>query len=328
MKLANPVRTLRLRSVLAFVYNWWLEVVIATMLLCLCFGPSLDVQQEAHGYIVSDGYVTGNGVLIRDSVNGKDRIRFLTCRHVVTAVMLTNYRAFIDLPTPENAIYIREPGTAFRYIKFSNIEPLRWKTIDDERYDFAWIELTDDEINTLSSSGRKLSAIDLDEDVALLRHASHRVFKEGHEVEVTSLFAPVYGSGPAHTKSYYWPRIPLVFINRTISLSHNRKAKVLIVNKDVKVEKVGREGVGEVMRPQMILDLPIHVNISGSPVFSYFEEDGQRVRKLVGLMDVGIGEGHSGFQTLDAVIPLLRDEQPEMVVPLSLYREVKNDGAE
>lgn len=316
MKLANPVRALLKGSVLAFICRWWIELVIAAVLLWGCFGPSIDSKQESHGFFVADGYVTGNGVLVRDYSNGKERVLFLTCRHVLTAVMLTTGRAFIDRADSDNAIYIREAGKGFRYIRFNNIDPRRWLTIDDDRFDYAWIELNDDEVKALTVNGDRLQAIDLESEVMPLDHSTFRTFPKGVQVAVTSLFAPVFGSGPPETKRYYWPRIPINFLNRYITVAHDWKASVLLINKKIKVPLEGREGIGFADRPQMVLDAPVHVNISGSPVFCYFEEDGHRKRKLVGLLDVGIGTDKSGFQTLDAILPLLRGESDGKVILL------------
>lgn len=318
MKLANPVRTLRLRSVLAFVYNWGLEIALVASVLWLCFGFSIDKDQEAHGFILSGDIVTGNGILVRDTVNGKDRIMFLTCRHVVTAVMLATRRAFVDCPSEDNAIYIREHGKGFCYVKLANIDPRRWLTIDDASQDFAWIELTEDEIKAVSPSGKKLHCIDLRKMVKPLNRASWREFAKGDEVCSTSIFAPVFGSGAPETKSYYWPHIPLGFLNRNVSIAHDWTAKVLFINKDIKVPLEGREGHGEVVRPQMVIDEKIHVNISGSPVFGLFDENGRKERKLIGIVDVGSSNDKSGFQTLDKVlIPLTNNNDPGCITLLS-----------
>ena len=122
----------------------------AAILAFALFAPSLDRQEEMHGYLRSGKYVIGNGIMVGIATN---RIAFLTCRHVIMEKMLETGLSFVDKATEGNAICINREGKGFVYETISNIDPARWHFASDSDQDFAWIVLTDSELRKIAPDG-------------------------------------------------------------------------------------------------------------------------------------------------------------------------------
>ncbi len=277
---------------------------LATMLFTL-FAPSLDRQEEMHGYLRSGRFVIGNGIMVGIATN---RIAFLTCRHVVTEKMLETRRSFIDKATDDNAICINRKGYGFVYETISNIDPARWHFADDNGQDFAWIVLTDDELHKIAPDGCP-PFIQLPQDLyseapELITewHFENNGIGIGTPVSAIRFFSPVLGEGSAEKLHYYNVFLKIPFFEKSIGIATRKETTLQSRRMQLRVTSNDPINHLDQIMPSFIIDLPSHVNNSGSPVFA-ISDDGSK--SLIGIINASKGNA-SAFQTLDRVIKPIR----------------------
>lgn len=281
--------------------------VLIGFVLAVSFAPSLDKLQEAHAFMEADGFMKGNGVLIGRVEDGKTRIWFLTSRHEVLGPMLTTNKAFIDGAYPDYTICIRKKGCAFRYVRFANIDPNRWMTIRDVKQDFAWIELTSDEMARVTGGDGLPRYVDLDHEVLREIDYSTAGFTVGSELRMLTTVAPVIGDGEAWEKWYGPYRLASPGFDSIIAFPYYSRFTLMNLRDQIELRLSAHEGGGSVSRPVHILKGSVHVNNSGSPMFVDCESETGSRRLLVGLMTAG-ARGLSAFQSIDSVLPGINGE--------------------
>ena len=285
-------------------YAAWITVFAAILAFAL-FAPSLDRQEEMHGYLRSGKYVIGNGIMVGIATN---RIAFLTCRHVVTEKMLETGLSFVDKATEGNAICINRKGKGFVYETISNIDPARWHFASGSDQDFAWIVLTDSELRKIAPDGCP-PFIQLPRD-------SHSEAPElvtewnfvlkgidiGSRVSVLRFFSPVLGEGSAEKLKYLNLFLRVPFLGESIGVTTRREATLQSRRTQLRVMSNDPINNLDQVMPSFIIDMSGHVNISGSPVFAD-QKDG--VPSLIGMVNSSTGDT-TGFQTLDRVVESIR----------------------
>ena len=277
----------------------------ATVAAFTLFAPSLDRQEEMHGYLRSGNYVIGNGIMVGIDTN---RIAFLTCRHVVTEKMLETGLSFVDKASDGNAICINRKGKGFVYATIANIDPARWHFAPDADLDFAWIVLTDEELRQIASDGCppfiQLPADSHSQAPELVTEwdFSDMGIDAGSSVSVLRLFSPVLGSGSAEKLFYLNLFLRIPFRGESIGLTTRRNAT--LISRRINMRVVSNDPINQFdqVMPVFITDLPGHVNVSGSPVFAR-QKNGKR--SLIGIMNSSTGDA-TGFQSLDRVIAPIR----------------------
>lgn len=292
------------------------KVIVALVLLLIiaAFTPSIDKCGEVHGNIKAGRFLIGNGVLVGCSQDGEDKVAFLTCRHVLTERMLQTGRAFIEDVSPDNAINIREKGKAFRYVSLSNIDPKRWLTVPDVKYDFAWMILTTEECARIFGSNGSAIYVDLvknDSDLGFESIADilNACRTKDAEVEMCTTLAPVIGRNPA--TAFYLPSLILIpGFGRYLALStmdDRQIVKPSVVQ--VPIITTSLEGMYRVARPCIQFTFGGHVNNSGSPVFAEMKDSDKTRCVLLGLVIAGFGETMEigAFQPIDFVCSPILD---------------------
>lgn len=291
--------------------------VLATVFF-LIFAPSCDRIEEAHGFVRSDGYTIGNGVLVGCEVDGKPRLAFLTCRHVVTSRMATSNRAFGEIASKDNFIFLNKSGKGFQYVGLNEIDPRRWCTVSDLWCDIAWIALNDDEVRLFSGSKKMPAFVNISESWQNKDGGFVRVHALGNEVDmmkcslsVYSLFSPVFGpSDDPHKQMYLKTVFPLPFSTLSFGLAMYQKPSATSSSYILLSNGPELDFYGKKMRvPMRIYDIQwsAHVNKSGSPVFATVENDADKGRALIGLVALTNDEkGEAGFISLDTAIPSIR----------------------
>lgn len=277
-------------------------LLIIALALVLWFGPSFDRIEETHGVLKSDRFLIGNGVLVGMEHEGRQHIMFLTCRHVLEEKMVETQRAFIDGPTSGNQMCIRCRGKGFRYVTYSNIDPARWLTVEEADRDFAWIELSKEELEQISGQGQLPSYLDLTDGSTqsvgrVVCESDYPTVdvEEGSEVSIYSLVAPVTGRGGPSDK-LYWPTfLKLPFLNRFLGWCWKSSVPIVQIGAEIPID-------GQLRRENLIA-ASIHVNNSGSPVFAQ-SKSGEEI--LVGLVTTENNRCGGGFQSLTSVIYAIR----------------------
>lgn len=295
-----------------FLKKHWLLVVVLVAAAFLVLAPSCDRLEEAHGFLKSDKWIVGNGVIVGVEHEGVNRFFFVTCRHVVVCKMLATGRSFVDAPAEENRIFFNKPGWGFWCSSINNIDPSRWMTCKNRDADFAWIELTRDELDMIVGKSREpvcvwlsLDALDPKDD--LMRKWAYAVngFDCGSEVSVMSLFSPVTGSGDPR-KMLYWPTwVHFPVLNDMLAIVYEKSVNVnsMSVRCEFPLEP-NSLGWDSAWVNGLMIDGDSHVNKSGSPIFASAKNDSHK--KLLGVI-AGTWDGNTIVQPIDPLVIALRD---------------------
>lgn len=295
-----------------------LECALMGVLLFLLLAPGCDRLEEAHGFVRSGGYTIGNGVLVGCRVEGKPRVALLTCRHVVTARMLETGKAFAEVSQEDNYIYLNKRGWGFGYAALNNIDPTRWLTVKDLKYDFAWIILNESEISRVAGSADALSFVNIAEDgqdrsggFVCERRFGEIVNDENTGPFVYSLFSQVLGPANEPTKQFYFPCIlRLPWVKMAWGIVTRQRAKMTSSDRIIPWPKIPTDLCGrkyETSIPAYGMKWSSHVNKSGSPVFVQVGENGEKGLALSGIVTISDNKEFTGFQSLDAVLPDIRE---------------------
>lgn len=287
-------------------------IVFAGAIGFLWLAPSCDRFEEAHGFLKSGKWIVGNGVTVGVEYNGVNRFFFVTCRHVLVCKMLSTGSSFVDAPAEDNRIFFNKPGCGFRYSSINNIDPARWMTCKNRGADFAWIELTRDELDMIVGQSHEPACVWLSLDTLVpkddfMRKWAYAVngFDCGSEVSVMSLFSPVTGSGDPR-KMHYWPTwIHFTPLKDMLAVVYEKSANVNSISARYELplepNSLGWNSVGV---NGLIIDGVSHVNKSGSPVFASTENDSRG--KLLGVI-AGTADGNTIVQPIDPFVIALRD---------------------
>lgn len=265
-------------------------------------------MEEAHGILKSDRFVVGNGVLVGLEVGGKPRVAFVTCRHVITDRMIATGRSFLDRAADENYLYFNKRGWGFWYKGFNNIDSKRWNLSPYADQDFAWIVLTEDELSSFANGSPSYCRMprDLfDEDSDILKASDFRTrgFSIGSPVELMHMFSPVTGEGEPCEKFYWQTYIKVPSSAYMLANVYSESGSLIKGQSPIRVDNVDAGGHSSNVLDVMTMDIRAHVNISGSPVFTNL--GGKRY--LIGLQVAYSADGSSAFQSLDRILPHIRD---------------------
>ena len=198
MHMKKAIHTIR--PIIQFAQKNMMYIFFFVLPMIIWHVPSFDRMEETHGFLYADGILRGNGILVGTKVDGVDRVAFLTCKHVVTTPYLPANVAYINGARDSYGLYLNSPGKAFQYICLSNINPRRWHLAKDDDADFAWIVLSDDEIQKISGPKGpayvqlQKSIMSKNEGMLCLRDFLLAGVQEGSEVENTRLFSRVSGN--------------------------------------------------------------------------------------------------------------------------------------
>lgn len=277
-------------------------------MLFLLFAPSCDRVEEAQGFLKSSQYIIGNGILLGLEVDGKPRVAFLTCRHVIEDKMLATGRAFADRAAEENELFFNNSGWGFWYKGFGRIDAGRWQKAPDSDQDFAWIVLTDDELNSFAGASPSFIRIpkdsfDTTSDVLRACDFLAKGFHMGSSVKLSHMFAPVTGSGGAAEKIYWPTYLKIPFSSSMVAIVYGESGHLIGDRATINVSCEDARGIRHGQLDVLTIDVPAHVNISGSPVFASI--DGRNY--LVGIFVAFSEDGTSSFQSLDRVLPYIRE---------------------
>ena len=287
-------------------FNKVVFIILIAIALFLFLAPSMDRQEEMHGFICSGKYVVGNGFLVGTSSN---RIAFVTCDHVITEKMMTTGLAFNDVASKDNAICINIKGKGFVYTKIAEIDPKRWCFPKDKSLDIAWIVLKDEEIQKIASDSLplylQLPTNFYANSVDIIREANFPIdgIEINSEVSSLQLFSPVTGTGDATKLKYFNLYYNVPFFDLSLGVTTRRKTRLYSQRSTIRSRSNDPINSFDRFLSGYVLNLSGHVNCSGSPVFSK-SKDGKS--KLIGIITASNGS-HTFFQTLDRVIPQIRE---------------------
>ncbi len=271
---------------------------------CLLWGavslvPGCGGTSDAVGSVWADHLrLTGCGVLVGVKDGARTRIAFLTARHVATC------NGFFRSPSWYNAVYLKSEGSAFKYRRIADIAPERWFCAEED-LDFAWFELTTDEIMKISRDGRLPPHVSLDGDStgdgAVATFDSGRIgfLNEKDAVEVVTISCwPIIESGIS------FPFVPLM--GWSIMFADRKEALIGEMWKREKVFDEYNINKKTLDLVQNTIQVRLHENNSGAPVFAQGRQNGG-LPNLVGIVvskndEKAIG----GFQSIHKAVETIR----------------------
>ena len=305
MHMKKAIHTIR--PIIQFAQKNMMYIFFFVLPMIIWLVPSFDRMEETHGFLYADGILRGNGILVGTKVDGVDRVAFLTCKHVVTTPYLPANVAYINGARDSYGLYLNSPGKAFQYICLSNINPRRWHLAKDDDADFAWIVLSDDEIQKISGPKGpayvqlQKSIMSKNEGMLCLRDFLLAGVQEGSEVENTRLFSRVSGNQFDPISCRYFSLVAKIpFAEKILALVIQKRGTLLRMGHDITLHDYC---AGEVCRRVSTFDIGCSIGCSGSPVFA---RDKNGSRKLLGLI-VGGNRNFSHFQSLDFALTELRE---------------------
>lgn len=292
-------------------FGWTLLGLGVAALLIAPFLPSLDRQEEAHAFFVSDGYVKGNGVLVGAEVDGELKLALLTCKHIVTEKMLSHGHSYVSCPDVREKIFLNVPHRGFCYWELAAIPSARWHLASDSRQDFAWLILSREEVRRIAPNGEiscfrlPKDGCDLDSDICPGYALFANDMGDASALSCYSVYSPVLGD-PRDPREQWFSNlyISLPGLGSCLAVTTRRRlhGPLCIVGEDVETLDAGGR---QVRRFQMVAAKGDGgPNSSGSPVLVSME--GKDKSLLAGVVVACNGTGIA-FQTLDKILPELRE---------------------
>ena len=280
--------------------NWlqellgWFKFLFSLLVIwcVLAMLPGCKRPAAALGSVWMGGLKIGCGVLVGIPDGDRTHVAFLTARHVATA------NGFFRLQSKSNAVYLNSGG-AFRCRRIGNIAPERWFCSKEKNLDFAWFELTPEELNILSKAGDLPPHVSLADytdsenssTVAIHDGKGMSSIIEGDIVSVARTFdMPYFGSGL---------RFP-PFLSTPVSVIFTQMDSGMILKRwqDCIVELPLNSFMSTMAVRQCVLQMSTHQSDSGAPVFINGKSDCPR---LLGIMITAkLNQGISGFLPLQA----------------------------
>lgn len=273
------------------IIGWSLPLImILAVWIFLAFVPGCGCASEAMGFVWMGDAFIGCGVLVGFKDGDRTRIAFVTAKHVATC------QGFFRNPSGGSTIFLKANGRMFCHRKIADIEPSRWFCAGDG-LDFAWFELTEDEITSISGSNGTPCHVSLGIDdkatcnaVALLDNASLCALAPGMEVSVAGAVYLINGDA-FRVRSASG-------IDDAVLFTWSRSAKLLEESRKVFVKSnysLRRSGTN---LSQNVIGMASRESFSGAPVFMQDEDGSHLVGLLVSSYDKAPESGYQSFHSV------------------------------
>ena len=284
----------RMRNIGRYICKMLIPMALfALTWIAISFLPGCGCASEAMGSVWMGNALVGCGVLVGFKDGDRTRIAFVTARHVATCLGL------FRRPSNDNAVFLKANGRIFCHRKIANIDPSRWFCAA-EGLDFAWFELTENEIAALAGDCGTPRNITLQADgeaahnaVASFDDAALCALRPGKDVSVAGV---VYGMNGAAIRFR-----SVSHGDDSILFTWSRTARLLEESRKDFVKSNHSRRVGSILT-QNVIGMGSRESFSGAPVFMQDDSGSHLVGMLVSSYDKAPVSGYQSFHSVASAI--------------------------